>query len=89
MQQQGLIVSHSMDLARQEAIKQAVKANLGIGVLSHLSISQEVELGLFKLLKTPLNLNRKFSIVQSKHYTNSQLASAFHEFLVNSEKAAT
>jgi len=89
MQQQGLMVSQSMDLARQEAIKQAVKANLGIGVLSHLSISQEIELGLFKLLKTPLNLNRKFSIVQSKHYANSQLVDAFHEFLVNSEKAAT
>jgi len=81
-QQQGVMVRNSMDLARQEAIKQAVKANLGIGVLSHLSIRQEIELGLFKLLKTPLDLNRKFSIVQSKHYTNNQLVHAFHEFLL-------
>lgn len=89
MQQQGLMISHSMDLARQEAIKQAVKANLGVGVLSQLSISQEIELGLFKLLKTPLNLKRKFSIVQSKHYANSQLVRAFHEFLVNSDRITT
>jgi len=84
MQQQGLAVTNSMDLARQEAIKQSVKANLGVGVLSHLSISQEIALGLFKLLKTPLNLNRKLSIVQSKHYANSQLTQAFHEFLLSS-----
>jgi DNA-binding transcriptional LysR family regulator len=61
MQQQGGIIKHSMDLARQEAIKQAVKANLGLGVLSVLSIQQELSLGLFKILATPLNLNRQLS----------------------------
>ncbi|MBL4911132.1 MAG: LysR family transcriptional regulator [Alteromonadaceae bacterium] len=81
MQQQGGVIEHSMDLSRQEAIKQAVKANLGLGVLSFLSIEQELSLGLFKKLHTPLNLNRQFSIVQSEHYQQNKLVSAFKEFL--------
>jgi DNA-binding transcriptional LysR family regulator len=85
MQQQGGIIKHSMDLARQEAIKQAVKANLGLGVLSVLSIQQELSLGLFKILATPLNLNRQLSIIQSEHYRYDPLVNAFYTFLQENE----
>lgn len=81
MQQQGGVINHSMDLARQEAIKQAVKANLGLGVLSLLSIQQELALGIFKQLTTPLNLNRQLSIIQSEHYCYDPLINAFYAFL--------
>jgi DNA-binding transcriptional LysR family regulator len=81
MQQQGGIINHSMDLARQEAIKQAVKANLGLGVLSLLSIQQELALGIFKVLPSPLNLNRQLSIIQSEHYYYDPLVNAFYDFL--------
>lgn len=81
MQQQGGIINHSMDLARQEAIKQTVKANLGVGVLSLLSIQQELALGIFKQLSTPLNLNRQLSIIESEHYCYDPLVNAFHAFL--------
>lgn len=81
MQQQGGVINHSMDLARQEAIKQAVKANLGLGVLSLLSIQQELSLGVFKILATPLNLNRQLSIIQSEHYCYDPLVNAFYAFL--------
>jgi len=81
MQQQGGVINHSMDLARQEAIKQAVKANLGLGVLSLLSIQQELKLGIFKQLTTPLNLNRQLSIIQSEHYCYNPLINAFYAFL--------
>ena len=81
MQQQGGVINHSMDLARQEAIKQAVQANLGLGVLSLLSIQQELSLGLFKILATPLNLNRQLSIIQSEHYCYDPLVNAFYDFL--------
>jgi DNA-binding transcriptional LysR family regulator len=80
-QQQGVIIQKSMDLSRQEAIKQAVKANLGLGVLSLLSIEQELSLGLFKRLTTPLNLHRQFSIVQSEYYQKNQLVCTFKNFL--------
>jgi len=81
MQQQGLNIENSMDLSRQEAIKQAVKANLGLGVLSLLSIQQELDFKLFKELSTPLNLNRQFSIVQSEHYSHNNLVNMFTTFL--------
>jgi len=85
MQQRGGVINHSMDLARQEAIKQAVKANLGVGVLSLLSIQQELALGIFKVLKTPLNLNRQLSIIQSEHYCYDPLVNAFNAFLQEHE----
>ena len=85
MQQQGGVIKHSMDLARQEAIKQAVKANLGLGVLSVLSIQQELSLGVFKILATPLNLNRQLSIIQSEHYRYDPLVNAFYAFLQENE----
>jgi DNA-binding transcriptional LysR family regulator len=81
MQQQGGVISNSMGLARQEAIKQSVKANLGLGVLSLLSIQQELKLGIFKQLQTPLNLNRQFSIVESEHYQHNQVIITFRDFL--------
>ncbi len=81
MQQQGVMIESSMSLSRQEAIKQAVKANLGLGVLSLLSIQQELDFGLFTQLKTPLNLNRQFSIVSSEHYLHNYLVTCFQDFL--------
>lgn len=81
MQQQGGFIESSMGLARQEAIKQSVKANLGLGVLSLLSIRQEIRLGVFKQLETPLNLNRQFSIVESEHYQHNQIVTSFRDFL--------
>jgi len=87
MQQLGLVIEKSLDLSRQEAIKQAVKANLGLGVLSLLSIQQELDFDLVKQLNTPLNLNRQFSIVQSEHYLHNKLVNTFFAFLkMNSQQ---
>ncbi|XQW84995.1 LysR substrate-binding domain-containing protein [Thalassotalea piscium] len=77
MQQQGGVIANSLDLSRQEAIKEAVRAKLGLGVLSELSIKQELTLGLFVELPTSLNLNRQFSIVQSQFYQQNSLVKAF------------
>ncbi len=85
MQQQGLEVKNTMDLSRQEAIKQAVKANLGIGVLSQLSIADELQQQQFVQLNSPLNLQRQFSIVQASHYQHSLLVSTFYQFLFNNK----
>lgn len=86
MQQQNIMIKNSMDLARQEAIKQAVKANLGLGVLSYLSIEQELNAGIFKQLQTPLNLNRQFSIVQSEHYSHNKLITSFRDYIQQHSK---
>ena len=81
MQQQGLLLESSIELSREEAIKQMVQADLGLGVLSLLSIQQELDLGLFKQLHTQLNLKRLFSIVKSKHYQHNNIVKKFICFL--------
>lgn len=68
-------------LNRQEAIKQAVKAGLGIGCLSHLSVAEEVKSGELVLLRTPLNLKRRFSLVTQSPEKNNRLVQTFIEFL--------
>ncbi|SFG18287.1 LysR family transcriptional regulator [Neptunomonas qingdaonensis] len=70
-------------LNRQEAIKQSVKAGLGVGCLSQLAIIEEVKLGSLVVLNTPLELTRRFSLViQPSH--NNRLTKTFIEF-VNSQ----
>jgi len=81
IQQQNIMLTKSIDLAREEAIKQMVKAKMGVGVLSHLSIAQEVEFGLFKTLTTPLNLHRQLSIVQAPPYVDHHLVNCFVDFI--------
>ncbi len=83
LHQQGKTIKNSMDLTRQEAIKQAVKEGLGVGVLSQLSIQEELKLNIFKKLELPLNLSRQFSIVQSEHYQHNNPLKIFEKFLHN------
>jgi len=63
VQRIGARVQSSLSLNRQEAIKQSVKAGLGIGCLSELSIKDELASGHFITLQSPMNLNRRFAIV--------------------------
>lgn len=78
----GAQVSLGLELTRHEAIKQSVKAGLGIGCLSQLAIADEVQAGQFTVLKTPLDLSRRFSLVSnSSSYLNSP-AQAFIKFLL-------
>lgn len=67
-------------LNRQEAIKQSVKAGLGVGCLSQLSIVEEVKAGSLVILDTPLELTRSFSLVTQPSH-NNRLTEAFIEFI--------
>jgi DNA-binding transcriptional LysR family regulator len=50
-----------------DAIKQAVKAGLGVSILSRLSVKDEINHGVIKELKvTDIHMNRKFYIVTHK-----------------------
>lgn len=61
--QQDLPLRVALALNRQEAIKQSVKAGLGLGCLSELSVAQEVARGELCLVETTLPLTRTFSLV--------------------------
>ncbi len=67
-------------LSRQEAIKQSVRAGLGIGCLSQLSIVDEVQSGQLVELQTPLDLSRTFSIVRLKQLAETPLLQVFGSF---------
>jgi DNA-binding transcriptional LysR family regulator len=81
MQQLGCQFNSRLDLTRQEAIKQAVKAKLGVGVLSQLAIKHELINNEFKEIETPLNLTRQFSFVHSPHFQHDKNVKRFYQFL--------
>ncbi len=67
-------------LNRQEAIKQSVKAGLGVGCLSQLAIVEEVKSGSLVVLSTPLELTRRFSLVAQPAHKN-KLTESFIKFI--------
>ncbi|MFT2110061.1 LysR substrate-binding domain-containing protein [Marinomonas sp. 2405UD68-3] len=69
----------SLSLAHMEAVKQAVIHKMGLGCLSKLALKQELDAGLIRLFKTPLELNRKLLIVTPKGSALTQNAQKFVE----------
>lgn len=83
VQRAGGQIEQSLAMNRQEAIKQSVKSNLGIGCLSRLSIQEDIQSGRLIELSSALDLSRRFSIVT--HSAEHPLASAFAEMLINQQ----
>ncbi|MDN3557958.1 LysR family transcriptional regulator [Halomonas maura] len=71
-----------MELGQHEAIKQAVRAGLGLGCLSRLSVAGELARGELVALDTSLRLRRTFSLVWHPERYRSPLWQAFKVFLV-------
>lgn len=63
MQAQGIQPKIRLEMSRQEAIKRAAQARLGVGVLSRLAVAEEVRAGTLCVLSSRLNLRRQFSWV--------------------------
>lgn len=82
-QQLGLKIPIALTLNRQEAIKQSVKAGLGIGCLSELAVAQEVKRGELCLLNTPLKLERTLSLVSWSAERLPPLTQAIMAFLLD------
>jgi len=71
-----------LELGNSEAIKLAVKTDLGLGCLSELAIHEEIEAGsLIALDINFIDLSRNFFQIQRKDTYQSQLMKAFVEFL--------
>ncbi|TDO96454.1 LysR substrate-binding domain-containing protein [Marinomonas balearica] len=69
----------TLSLNHMEAVKQAVIHQMGLGCLSMLAVSQELEAGLIQLYKTPLELNRNLLIVTPRNTALTQNAERFIE----------
>ncbi|KRW63501.1 LysR family transcriptional regulator [Stutzerimonas nitrititolerans] len=70
-----------MALNQHEAIKQAVRAGLGLGCLSQLCVAEEVARGELVALENDLPLTRYFSLVWHPQRYRSPLWQAFKVFL--------
>lgn len=65
-----------------DAIKQAVKAGLGVSILSRLSVKDELKYGIFKEIKlSDIQMKRKFYIVTHKKRTLPAAYNLFMEYL--------
>jgi DNA-binding transcriptional LysR family regulator len=74
--------SIAMEIGDNEAIKQAVIANMGIAVISRQSVKFEVEKGLIKILTvTPFPVRHQWYLVKNKNKALSPVASKFYIFV--------
>lgn len=79
--QRGQMPRIRLSLTRQDAIKQAVRAGLGVGCLSELALQDEFAAGQLCRLDTGLELSRPFSIVRPRAANLTALAERFLTFL--------
>lgn len=80
---QGLSLRRGMEMTRNEAIKQAVRAGLGLSVVSRHTIELELETG--RLLVLPVEgfpLPRRWFLVYRKGKRLSPAAEAFRQFVL-------
>ena len=89
LQEAGHSVTPAMELAGNEAIKEAVAAGLGVAFLSRLAARTEVAAGRLVVIPIPdLVIRRRFSIVHLKDRRLSQAVRAFTEMVRASVSAA-
>jgi DNA-binding transcriptional LysR family regulator len=66
------------------AVKEAIKAGLGISILSHRALDTELKAGMLKAVKVnELKMSRSFYLIRDKRRTASPLAQAMFDFLLS------
>lgn len=74
-------------LSTSTAVKEGIKAGLGVSILSSLAASTEFKAGLLKQLKVKgLRMTRSFYLIRDRRRTPSPLCKAFIDFLISSSK---
>ena len=73
-------------LGNTEAIKEGIKAKLGISILSKCAIHDELKFGLMKYIPIKgLSFRRYFYIVQNRLRSTLPLVTAFKDFLLTTQ----
>lgn len=83
IEQAGVQINLGIELTRQGAIKESVKAGLGLGCLSKITIAEELKNGSLVALKSPLNLSRRFALVIHKNSHHNFLTQTFINYLID------
>ena len=82
MQALGLAITQVLELARTEAVKEAVAAGLGLAVVSELAVLTDLRAGRLALLDLPgLRLERRFHLARHKSKRLSLAGAAFLDLL--------
>ncbi|MEW6665562.1 MAG: selenium metabolism-associated LysR family transcriptional regulator [Thermodesulfobacteriota bacterium] len=69
------------------AVKEGIKAGLGVSILSALALDMELKAGLLKKLKIKgLPMSRRFYLIQDRRRTASPVCKAFIDHLLSSSK---
>jgi len=84
--ERGVTIKLGMQMTRNEAIKQAVRAGLGLSVVSGLSIELELETGRLVVLDVEgFPLRRRWYLVHRTGQRLAPAAEAFRDFLLNGQ----
>jgi DNA-binding transcriptional LysR family regulator len=74
-------------LGTSTAIKESIKAGLGVSILSSRALDTELETGILKALRLPrLSLTRHFFLIRDRRRIASPLSRAMTEFLLSTAK---
>ncbi|MBC2730087.1 LysR family transcriptional regulator [Thiobacillus sp.] len=83
-QQRGIKFKASMEMSRNEAIKHAVMAGLGLGIVSLHTLEFELELGRVAILSVEgFPIMKEWYMVHRSGKRMSPIAQAFREFVLN------
>ncbi|HEY9145361.1 MAG TPA: LysR substrate-binding domain-containing protein, partial [Thiobacillus sp.] len=83
-QQRGVKLNTSMEMSRNEAIKHAVMAGLGLGIVSLHTLEFELALGRVAILSVEgFPIMKEWYMVHRSGKRMSPIAQAFHEFVLN------
>lgn len=77
-------IQKGMEADTAEAIKQAIQAGMGLGIMSLHTIRLELEAGRLKILDIQgLPIMRYWNVVHQKNKRLSNISSVFKQFLLN------
>ena len=77
-------INNFLTFGHTEAVKQAVKASLGLGCLSKYTVAQELERGTLIELKVPeISFERQLHLITRKNSYESRLRKKFNQFVFN------
>jgi DNA-binding transcriptional LysR family regulator len=78
------VVAH---LGTSTAVKEGIKAGLGISILSSRAVETEIKAGMLKVLKVKgLSMSRNFYLIRDKRRIASPLCQAMLDFLLAASK---
>ena len=70
------------EMGSTEAVRQSIKSNVGISILSAIAVADDVKAGTLKTLNIEgLELKRRFYLIRNKNRTPSPLCRTFFDFL--------